>query len=355
MCQLVPWMLLLLLASSLAGAAPAPAALGAGAPPGLVSVFVTYADGAVEGLPLALGILEAGVGRVRVIAGISGSEASPASEQLRAAGAVLRPMSPQPDFQGVDCVFLLPPNTEDRLAVGKTLIDLAVAARLPQALLLSVMYANLWSQEHPEVKKYADLEEYFSARWPAAAAPGYVLRTWFYQQNLLLWAHDVQATSKLRMPVGRKIFPGCFAPLYNKDVSRVIAALAVGARAAPKDAPQDPATANIVVLNLQGPRVLSGLELVQAAADTIGEAALRFSDVPEGAAFHLLQEAGMGLTTSEVNLLLGLLALQTPRCTVYDDVRRITGDDATDVTVFFRENANAFRPGAAPTEHVLLA
>merc|ERR1719499_1681377 len=73
--------------------------------PGPVSVFVTYADGAVEGLPLALGILEASAGRVQVVAGINGSATTPASEQFRAAGAVLRPMLPEPDFKGVDCVF----------------------------------------------------------------------------------------------------------------------------------------------------------------------------------------------------------------------------------------------------------
>ena len=46
-----------------------------------------------------------------------------------------------------------------------------------------------------------------------------VLRTFFYQQNLLLWARDAVATDELRLPLLATV--GCFAPLFEADVVRV--------------------------------------------------------------------------------------------------------------------------------------
>lgn len=296
------------------------------------AIFVTTADGP-EGLAMATTLLE--LRGVRVLAGVADAE-SPASRKLKAAGAELRVVSdpPRPQaFAGSSWVFVLAPLTADRLARGRALIDAAQAGGVASAALLSVIGAG--PEAPASLGAYYALERHLAEVWPAASRV--ILRTYFYQQNLLLWSADVRTTGALRLPLA----PGsCFAPLYESDVAAVLLAVVRSRVALGR------------VLHLTGPRAMSGATLAQTAATVVRAPALRFEAVSRDAAARILESAG-GLDRSEGSLLLDLMQLQArpEACGSYPspDVRAVTGRDATDVGVFFAEHAEAFRPPPLPS------
>ena len=69
----------------------------------------------------------------------------------------------------------------------------AVSAGVPNALLLSVINGSppRGADNATSIGSYFALENLLRARWHRGSFT--VLRTFFYQQNLLLWAHDVRA------------------------------------------------------------------------------------------------------------------------------------------------------------------
>ena len=187
-------------------------------------VAVTSADGA-EGHALTLALLERrGVGAAGSVIAIVASKSSAASQQLAGAGALLRQQpsaGPPPPalFAGAAWTFFLAPLTPDRLARTTALIESAVSAAVPNALLLSVVdgHPSHGPDNTTAIGSYFALEAELKARWRGGQFT--VLRTFFYQQNLLLWARDAVATDELRLPLSATA--GCFAPLFEADVVRV--------------------------------------------------------------------------------------------------------------------------------------
>lgn len=269
--------------------------------------------------------------KLRVIAGVSASD-SPAARKLAAAGAELRVMGSSPSseaFAGAAWVFVLAPLTSDRLERGRALIDAAHKGGVRNAALLSVIGAG--PDAPSSLGAYYSLELYLASLWPKSSFA--ILRTFFYQQNLLLWAPDARSTGALRLPLESN----CFAPLYEADVAEALAVL-MASGASPGGR----------VLELTGPRAVGGGELAEVASGAIGSPGLAFERTNRSAAARTLEAAG-GLDPSEAALVLDLLLWQTsPRfCARWPspDFQAVVGRPPTDILAFFEQNSAAFRAG----------
>jgi hypothetical protein len=100
-------------------------------------------------------------------------------------------------------------------------------------------------------------------------------------------------------------------------------------------------SADCRILRLTGPQALGGAAYADALTRSVGSAISFVASTRERVA-SLLRGTGQ-LDESEVQLLLDLLALQAGG-PPSDDVKLVTGADATPVSDFFDENARAFRP-----------
>lgn len=300
-------------------------------PSQLPVVFVTEADSA-EQFGLASSLLQKRSGK-GVVAGVV--NASSANAQVLAQmGAELRQIPDPPPvsaFSGVDWLFLIPPNDEQRLSRGKKLISAAMSAQVPNALLLSVVGVDAVNAP-ASILAYLELERMLTKQWPG----GYTgLRTAFYQQNLLFWSSNSRASGKLRLP-----FTHCFAPLYMGDVADVVATLTSNRILPPQY--------NRINLNLTGPETFSGAVLAATASSVVG-ATLMYEKAARSTAEQILAATGE-LSVEEVGVILDMLAIQTQgaTCAPSEDFMHVTGKGATNVTTFFRENKAAFVPTLPP-------
>jgi hypothetical protein len=193
-------------------------------------LLITSGDGA-EGFSMAVD-LAALRDPASLIACVDDSE-SRRSKALAAVGVDVRERGRglQLCFAGATYALLLPPLTADREARGAELINASVAARdgahdgsakLSGVFLLSVIGGHA-DNAPASLRVYAALEQLLSDRWGDSAGK-VVLRTSFYQQNLLLWSHDARHERALRLPLpeGR-----CFAPLSASDVAAVVGQISI--------------------------------------------------------------------------------------------------------------------------------
>ena len=141
------------------------------------------------------------------------------------------------------------------------------------------------------------------------------------------------ATNKLRLPLSATA--GCFAPLFETDVARAVAAITAQ--------PSRPEFAG-VVFNLTGPTSFTGDELAAVAANSTGNHRITFADITPAATATVLDAAGANLTQSEIRLIVGLVTLQTTGCGRFPspDLTKLTGAPGTEISVFFAANKIAF-------------
>ena len=148
------------------------------------------------------------------------------------------------------------------------------------------------------------------------------------------------ATNKLRLPLSATA--GCFAPLFETDVARAVAAITAQ--------PSRPEFAG-VVFNLTGPTSFTGDELAAVAANSTGNHRITFADITPAATATVLDAAGANLTQSEIRLIVGLVTLQTTGCGRFPspDLTKLTGAPGTEISVFFAANKIAFGGCPRPT------
>jgi hypothetical protein len=311
------------------------------------TLLVTEADGG-EGFDMSMtlvNISQSSSSNFVVVAGVVNLSSSNA-QALQAVGAELRLVAYPPSasvFAGVDWVLIMPADNGayDR-APG--LIKAAHDAGVSNALMISIMDVSGHAPTPSAQWPYFGVEQYLAATWgtPASgkplegrpAAAFAVLRTYFFQEHLLLWSQDVQATAHLRLPLET----ACFAPLHQDDGAMVVASMANF-------------SVNMAlpfrgkVFNLTGPQVFGGPELVRIAADAIPLTGLAFTEIDRSSANRILNATG----NPGVDGLLDLLGSQTTNCIGLPspDFRSIVGREPSSISDFFANNADAFRrPGA---------
>lgn len=331
---------------------------GSGLPASATRLVVAQAD-TPEALLLTLSLLQQ-EGGPHIIAVVSNTSAryEPAA-QLKAAGAEIRsdaglttlPPSHWAEvlFYGLgrdDWVFFLAPLSASRLAYETVLIDAAAESGVGNALLLSIIDgvppSQVPSRNATAIGSYFAMEDLLAKKWRGNERHYAVLRTYFYQQNLVLWATDVVATSTLRLPIGAD--SGCFAPLFEMDVATAVASLVSNTGAA---GTHRIGNSSGTIYNLTGPLAYTGNQLAAAAASATGNRKITFKAIDVAATKALLNASGSGLSPSEISLVVGLITLQTTGCSRFpsNDLQAITGHPGTPASVFFKENARLFGGG----------
>lgn len=310
------------------------------------TLLVTEADGG-EGFDMSMTLInisQSSSSKFVVVAGVVNLSSSNA-QALQGVGAELRLVADPPSasvFAGVDWVLLMPADNGayDR-APG--LIKAANDARVSNALMISIMDVSGHAPTPPAQWPYFEVEQHLAATWgnPASgkplegrpAAAFAVLRTYFFQEHLLLWSQDVRATAHLRLPLET----ACFAPLHQDDGAAVVASMANF-------------SVNMAlpfrgkIFNLTGPQVFGGPELAQIAAAAIPLPGLAFTEVDRRSADRILNATG----NPGVDGLLDLLGSQTTNCVGLPsaDFHTIVGREPSSISNFFAINADAFRPAA---------
>jgi len=309
------------------------------------TLLVTEADGG-EGFDMTMTLVKIIQRKGRssskfvVVAGVVNLSSSNA-QALQGVGVELRLVADPPSatvFAGVDWVLLMPADNGayDR-APG--LIKAANDARVSNALMISIMDVTSHAPTPRAQWPYFKVEQYLAATWGTPALEGRpaaafaVLRTYFFQEHLLLWSQDVRATAHLRLPLET----ACFAPLHQDDGAAVVASMANF-------------SVNMALpfrgktFNLTGPQVFGGPELAQIAAAAIPLPGLAFTEVDRRSADRILNATA----NPGVDGLLDLLGSQTTNCIGLPspDFNRIVGREPSSIHNFFENNANAFRPAA---------
>ena len=314
------------------------------------TLLVTEADGG-EGFDMSMtlvNISQRSSSKFVVVAGVVNLSSSNA-RALQGVGAELRLVADPPSasvFAGVDWVLLMPADNGayDR-APG--LIKAANDAGVSNALMISIMDVSDHAPTPPAQWPYFKVEQYLAATWgtPASgkplevevhpAAAFAVLRTYFFQEHLLLWSQDVRATAHLRLPLET----ACFAPLHQDDGAAAVASMANSVNMALPFRGK--------ILNLTGPQVFGGPELAQIAAAAIPLPGLAFTEVDRGSADRILNATG----NPGVDGLLDLLGSQTTNCIGLPspDFHSIVGREPSSISNFFANNADAFRPATFAT------
>ena len=310
------------------------------------TLLVTEADGG-EGFDMTMTLVkisQRSSSKFVVVAGVVNLSSSNA-RALQGVGAALRLVTDPPSttvFAGVDWVLLMPADNGayDR-APG--LIKAANDARVSNALMISIMDVSSHAPTPRAQWPYFKVEQYLAATWgtPASgkpleggpAAAFAVLRTYFFQEHLLLWSQDVRATAHLRMPLET----ACFAPLHQDDGAAVVASMAnFSVNMALPFRGQ--------IFNLTGPQVFGGPELAQIAAAAIPLPGLVFTEIDRRSADRILNATA----NPGVDGLLDLLGSQTTNCIGLPspDFHSIVGREPSSIRNFFANNADAFRPAA---------
>lgn len=295
------------------------------------NILVTCADGP-EGFVMASSLLVNSKGmQFNVVAAVEDMD-SPAAQTLERDGAELRKLNQPMDqsvFKGISWMFLLAPLTVDRLERASSWIDGARAGGVKKVAMLSVMGAS--AHVSGAFGAYYQLELLVASTW--ASDEYVILRTAFYQENLLFWAADTRGTGILRLPLKTN---ECFAPLHNADVAAVVAFFAVE---------RAPLSMLGQTLDLTGPEVLSGERLAFIATSSLPQPGLKFESVNRTMAQTVLEKTHQ-LDKSEVDLIIDLLVFQSGHgsCNTKPShvIESVLGRPAIGVVSFFTDNAEAF-------------
>jgi NAD(P)H dehydrogenase (quinone) len=160
-----------------------------------------------------------------------------------------QPATLTPAFQGVDKLFLILGNVENREAQAKNAIDAAVAAGSVQ----HVLFYSVFGAEYESIlfgRQFRAGEKYLEA----SGLPWTHLRTIFFQDNLPGWADGIkQGAFYFGIRDGR------FAPLNVGDIGEIAANLLCSAGHEGK------------AYAITGPELLSGQDFARAFSDLTGK------------------------------------------------------------------------------------
>ena len=152
-------------------------------------------------------------------------------------------------MQGVDKVFFITGNIEQRELHAKAVIDAAVASETVKDFVFYSVFgaeyeAILFGRQFRYGEKYL---ENTTLNWTH-------LRTIFFQDNLLGWAEDIK-NGTLHLGTGN----GRFAPLLIQDIGDISANILTSAGHSGK------------AYNITGPELLSGVDIAKNFADVLGK------------------------------------------------------------------------------------
>ncbi|KAI0039782.1 NAD(P)-binding protein [Auriscalpium vulgare] len=242
----------------------------------------------------------------------------------------------------VDTIFVIPPASEDKMALTQEMVDAVREAGVRNVVLLSAAgceYADPGKQPH--LREFIDIEAMvLKNKGDTSTEAGHspcVIRAGFYAENLLLYTEQAKSTGTLPLPIGSA---HKFAPVALGDVAHVAAHVLT------EEGPHglsDKHRGQLIVLT--GAMMTSGEELAAAASQALG-AEIKFKAISNDEALKILKPAE--ISEYEKNFLLEYYALVREGKTNYVSTiayGAITGEkSATLPTEFFKTYAQEFKP-----------
>ena len=236
------------------------------------------------------------------------------------------PASLRRALAGVDRVYVSAADGPRKVAHETAVIEAAVDAGVELIVKLSSMHADP-SSPLPALRWHGEVETHLRR----SAAPAVLLRPAFFMTNLLMVAAGVAHTGLLHAPTaGRGI-----AMIDVRDVGAAAAAVLLGNGHAGH------------TYELTGPAAVTFADVAAALADATGHP-VRSVDLTEEQARPRFE--GAGLPDWMAVQLAGVFGIIRAGGfePVTDEVRRLTGVPARDITGFARDFAAAFTPPPVP-------
>ncbi|KAI9189085.1 hypothetical protein H9P43_000513 [Blastocladiella emersonii ATCC 22665] len=224
------------------------------------------------------------------------------------------------NFAGVDILFIIPSNAENRVEQVRNYVRAATRDRVKFILLLSVVRSE--ARDSLFARQFHDMEQIVSE----SGIPCAFLRCTFFQQNFYTHARELVRNGQLSLPIRR----GKCAPVNVRDVARASCAIL-----------RDTAIHAFKAYDLVGPELMDGPDLAAAASRGLGRpVTFRDCSPAEFIDMYVAQGVPAWLARGFAELLelvaTGALgALETKA--FYSD---LTGYDGTTVEQFFVENGD---------------
>jgi NAD(P)H dehydrogenase (quinone) len=222
-------------------------------------------------------------------------------------------------FKGVDKLFLILGNVENREAQARNAIDAAVAAgSVKHVLFYSVVGAEyeaiLFARQFRAGEKYLEAS---GLKWTH-------LRTIFFQENLVGWADGIkQGAFYFGIRDGR------FAPLNVGDIGEIAANIVSGSGHEGK------------AYNITGPELLSGAEFARVFADVTGKP-VQYVSPDEATTLGSLLGSGWPEWQAKGMLELFDVFASNQAAVVSPDGERLLGRPLTGLRTYVEANKAAF-------------
>ena len=220
----------------------------------------------------------------------------------------------------VDRVFLTAADGPNKVAHEQAVIDAAAAAGVELVVKLSALRADPESPL-PVFAWHGAIEQHLHR----SGIPAVVLQPSFFMSNLLMVADGVARTDTLYAPTGG----APVAMIDGRDVARVAAATLVDGRHVGRR------------LQLTGPAPITFHDIAAAISQAVGRQ-IEYVDLTPDQARPRFEGAGLPVWLQEH--LAGVFALIRAGAfeSATDTVQEVTGEPATDISVFARDHAPAF-------------
>ena len=223
-------------------------------------------------------------------------------------------------MQGVDKLFLILGNVENREQQAKHAIDAAVAAKsVKQVLFYSVFGAQyesiLFAKQFRAGEKYL---EQSGLAWTH-------LRTIFFQQNFAGWAEGIK-DGALYLAIGE----GAFAPLNIQDIGEIAANILVA------DGHRNKA------YDITGPELLSGKQLAAAFSQQTGQS-VDYVSPDNSSTLASLLAAGWPKWQAEGMLELFAVFSSNQAAVVSADGQQLLGREMTSIHQYIEQHISFFK------------
>lgn len=182
------------------------------------NIIITAIDG-FTGYTIAKSILlhDTLKKKVGTITGLTLDSTSPTAKELQPLGVKIVQHKPGRIKQvvellqstGADTICLIPPASEQKVAITQELIEAAKRAGIPNVCFISRAGCDMAeASKQPRLREFIDLEAaVLACKGDVSTQTGHspvIIRAGFYAENLLLYAPQIMKEKSIPLPIGGK-------------------------------------------------------------------------------------------------------------------------------------------------------